>query len=112
MEEKTWIDIGDASLFGSEELAGVQVQGREIALYRVGGCLYATDNICTHGHARLTDGWLEDGVIECPLHGGRFEVATGKGLGAPIEHDLQIHAVRESGGRVEIALSGAPDDRG
>ena len=53
--------------------------GLNLALYHVGDAWFCTDNICTHAFALLTDGWLEGHVIECPLHGGQFDIRTGKG---------------------------------
>ena len=68
----------------------VRVGEREIALYHLpGGDFRATDNICTHEYAQLSDGWLEDGCIECPLHAARFDVRTGKALCAPAEENLR-----------------------
>ncbi|MPW10965.1 Rieske 2Fe-2S domain-containing protein [Paraburkholderia sp. CNPSo 3155] len=87
-------------------MEGFTVQGRRIAIYRVDGRLHATDNICTHGHALMTDGYLEGQIIECPLHGGRFDVTTGKGLGAPITCDLACHKVEEADGEIRIILNG------
>lgn len=63
--------------------------GREIALYAVGDAVYATDNLCTHGLARLCDGFLEGHEIECPLHQGRFDVRSGKALCAPLKEDIR-----------------------
>ncbi|APA84770.1 non-heme iron oxygenase ferredoxin subunit [Paraburkholderia sprentiae WSM5005] len=104
-------DITNELVARSEEIEeggmqGFTVQGRPIAIYRVDGQLYATDNICTHGHALMTDGYLEDRVIECPLHGGRFDIATGEGLGAPITCALACHKVEESDGQIRITLNG------
>src|SRR5918996_2303638 len=77
------------------EALEVMVGDEPVALFNLGdGEICATHNICTHEHACLSDGWLEDGIIECPLHGGRFDVRTGRGLGPPIEEDLRTYAVR------------------
>ena len=76
----------------------VRVGDREIALYHLpGGDFRATDNICTHEYALLSDGWLEDGCIECPLHAARFDVKTGKALCAPAETNLQVFEVKVEG---------------
>ncbi len=98
-----WVRVPLGPL-GDDEMERVRVEGRDIAVYRSQGRLCATSNVCTHGAALLTDGWLEDGVIECPLHGGRFDVATGKGLGAPIDQDLACYALRETDGGIELAI--------
>jgi nitrite reductase/ring-hydroxylating ferredoxin subunit len=68
-------------------------------LYRLedDGGVYAIDNVCTHALAYLSEGWLEGDVIECPLHGGCFNVRTGKGLGDPIEEDLKTYPIQVSG---------------
>jgi naphthalene 1,2-dioxygenase system ferredoxin subunit len=82
----------------------VQVGGREVALYRVGDEVFATDNLCTHGMARLCDGWLDGFLIECPLHQGLFDVRTGACAGDPVEIDVATYPVRISDGQVELEL--------
>ena len=55
----------------------VEVNGKAIALYNVGGKFYATDNTCPHRGGPLGDGELEGSVVTCPWHGWRFDVGTG-----------------------------------
>jgi naphthalene 1,2-dioxygenase system ferredoxin subunit len=83
---------------------GVDVGGKSIALYQIDGEVYATDNICTHGNARLCDGFLEGHEIECPLHQGKFDIRTGKALCAPLIDDIKTYPVRIEGNRVFVAL--------
>ena len=76
----------------------VRVGDREIAVYHLaGGDFRATDNVCTHEYTLLSDGWLEDGCIECPLHAARFDVKSGKALCAPAETNLQVFEVKVEG---------------
>jgi nitrite reductase/ring-hydroxylating ferredoxin subunit len=82
----------------------IEIMGLQLALYHVGDEWFCTDNVCTHAFALLTEGWLEGHVIECPLHNGRFDVRTGKGLAAPITEDLRTFAVRLEGSEVLVAL--------
>jgi naphthalene 1,2-dioxygenase system ferredoxin subunit len=70
----------------------------------VEGEVYATDNLCTHGAARLSDGFLEDGEIECPLHQGRFDVCTGKAMCAPLTEDIKTYPVKIENMRVMLRL--------
>jgi naphthalene 1,2-dioxygenase ferredoxin component len=84
---------------------GVEVAGRQIALYDCDGTIYATDNICTHAYARLSDGWLDGTAIECPLHAARFDVRTGKVLAPPATEDLKTYPVRVTDGDIEIGLN-------
>lgn len=97
-----WIVAAPADDVTEGEILGVTLGDREIALYRINGEFFATDNVCTHARAMLSDGWLEGDVVECPLHGGRFKVQTGEGLGAPIVCDLKTFPVRVRDGNIEI----------
>ncbi|MEN9382866.1 MAG: hypothetical protein RL323_9, partial [Pseudomonadota bacterium] len=83
---------------------GVVVAGKDIALYEVDGDVYATDNACTHGKARMSDGFLEGREIECPLHQGRFDVCTGKAMCAPLTEDIRTYPVRIENMRVMLHL--------
>lgn len=99
-----WIDAIALAAVPSGDVIGVAVGGKDIALYEVEGDIFATDNICTHGHARLSDGFLEGREIECPLHQGKFDVCTGKALCAPLTEDIRSYPVRIEGGRVWLQL--------
>ncbi|AUT65534.1 MULTISPECIES: non-heme iron oxygenase ferredoxin subunit [Paraburkholderia] len=99
-----WIDVAAQADLPDNDVIAVKAGGREIALYSVDGEVYATDNICTHGHARLCDGFLEGGEIECPLHQGRFDVRTGKAMCAPLTDDLRSFPVRIVDARVIVQI--------
>jgi nitrite reductase/ring-hydroxylating ferredoxin subunit len=86
-------------------MQAVSVGDKQIALYNVDGEIHATDNVCSHAFAMLTDGWLDGNEIECPLHAGRFDVRTGKGLGPPIPCDIKSYRVRVVGDEVQIDLA-------
>ena len=90
------IDVGQMI---AREIADVH-----IALYNVDGSIFATDNVCTHAYALLTDGWLDDAIVECPLHGGQFNVCTGKAICTPAEVDLKTYPVRIVEGEIEVLL--------
>jgi len=99
-----WIDISALDDVPEEDVIGIEAQGRDVALYSVAGKVYATDNICTHGHARLCDGFLDGFEIECPLHQGMFDIRNGKALCAPVVEDLRTYPVKIEGGRVFVDL--------
>ncbi|MGH6626565.1 MAG: non-heme iron oxygenase ferredoxin subunit [Burkholderiaceae bacterium] len=104
MSDPNWIEAATVSDVPRDDVLGVEVGGHEIALYNVDGEVYATDNICTHGQARLCDGFLDGHEIECPLHQGKFDVRTGKAACAPITEDLRSYPVRIEAGRVYLAM--------
>ena len=78
--------------------------GLQLALYRVDGEWFCTDNVCSHAYALLSDGWLEGHLIECPLHNGQFDIRTGKGQGSPITADIRAYPTRVDGQDVLVAL--------
>lgn len=101
---ENWIDAAAMADVPEGDVIGVQVGGKEIALYEVDGQVYATDNICTHGHARMSDGFLEGHEIECPLHQGKFDVCSGKALCAPLTENIKTYVVRIENMRVMLKL--------
>jgi len=82
----------------------VDIDAKSIALYQVDGEIFATDNICTHGNARLCDGFLEGHEIECPLHQGKFDIRSGKAMCAPLTEDIRTYPVKIEGDRVFIEI--------
>ena len=99
-----WIDAAAHADVPQEDVIAVSAGGREIALYGVDGEVFATDNICTHGHARLCEGFLEGHEIECPLHQGKFDVRDGKPLCEPVTEALRAYPVKVEGGRVFLQV--------
>jgi naphthalene 1,2-dioxygenase system ferredoxin subunit len=99
-----WIDAAALADVPQGDVIGVLVAGKDIALYEVEGQVFATDNICTHGHARMSDGFLEGHEIECPLHQGKFDVCSGKALCAPLTEDIKTYVVRIENRRVMLKL--------
>lgn len=103
-----WIKVASARDLGDDEAKTVTVAGRVIALYRLEGHYFATDGLCTHGQALLSEGFVEDGCIECPLHQGRFNIRTGKALCAPVTVDVRTHEVRREGDDIFVMPAWKP----
>ena len=99
-----WVTVAEGGSIPEGEMKGVTVGSQEVALYNIKGEIYATDNLCTHAFAFLSDGWLDGEEVECPLHAGRFEIKTGKGLGPPIPCDIKTFPVRVENGQVQVKL--------
>lgn len=100
----TWIAALGMDELPTDDVIGVEVAGRDIAFYAAGGEVYATDNVCTHGHARLCDGFLDGHEIECPLHQGKFDVRDGRPTCEPAAEPLRSYPVRVEGARVFVQL--------
>lgn len=107
MEERFWVSVLASNVLAPGGMTAIQHGERRIAIYNLDGEIYATDDLCTHALAYLTDGWIEDGQIVCPLHDGRFDIRTGRGLGAPITCDIRTYPVRVEAGNIELLLEKA-----
>jgi 3-phenylpropionate/trans-cinnamate dioxygenase ferredoxin subunit len=81
------------------------VEGTYIAVFNVGGTYYAIEDVCTHDDGPLAEGALHDHEIECPRHGARFDIRTGKVLSMPAVVDVARFPVRVEGDDVQIELT-------
>ncbi len=106
-----WTEAAALDEVPQDDVIGVTVAGRDVALYSVEGEVFATDNLCTHGNARLCDGFLEGHEIECPLHQGRFDVRDGRALCAPLTQGLRTYPVRIEQGKVFLQIDGVDSAR-
>lgn len=76
--------------------------GREIALYHLDDGFFATDDLCSHGEAFLSDGEIEDDQIICPYHMGAFDIRTGEATMAPCHIAIRSYRIVEDGGELFI----------
>ena len=105
MSNTEWTDAAAVDEVPEDDVIGRVVGGRDMALYSAGGEIFATDNICTHGQARLCEGFLEGHEIECPLHQGKFDIRTGQPICAPVTEPIRSYPVKIEGGRVFLAIT-------
>ncbi|MGP0067626.1 MAG: non-heme iron oxygenase ferredoxin subunit [Isosphaeraceae bacterium] len=82
-----------------------EVDGRAIAVFNVDGAYYAIDDVCTHDGGPLAEGELMGCEIECPRHGARFDVRTGKPLCMPAIEPVAVHATELRGDDIYVAMS-------
>jgi 3-phenylpropionate/trans-cinnamate dioxygenase ferredoxin subunit len=83
--ETTWVDVCGIDDIDENAMLEFRHGERRIVVYRLEDGLFSTDNVCTHEFALLSEGWLENGTIECPLHGALFDVKTGRVERGPAE---------------------------
>ena len=87
---------------GSKKL--VEIDGRAIALFNVDGAMYAIDDVCTHDGGPLAEGELSGCEIQCPRHGARFDVRTGKPLSMPAFEPVSTHEVDVKGEDIFVVI--------
>jgi nitrite reductase/ring-hydroxylating ferredoxin subunit len=89
------------------EVLGVTIGRQDVALYRIGGTVYATSNVCSHEFALLSDGTIDGDCIECPLHQAKFHIPSGAVRAAPADAPIATYPVKLDGDRILVDLPGA-----
>ena len=82
----------------------VEVSGRKIAVFNVGGAYHAIDDTCTHKGGPLSEGELNGRQVTCPWHGATYDVTTGNVLGPPAPKGVSRYNVRVSGDDIEVEI--------
>lgn len=79
--------------FQTEMPKRIDVAKRRLCVIQHEGTLYALDDLCTHGQAFLSEGEFvpEECAVECPLHGGLFNIKTGQACGEPATRPVRIY---------------------
>ena len=100
------IKVCDVTDLNPGEMLAVEAEGLPpVAVYNVDGEFFATSNICTHSIAILTDGYLDGDIVECPLHGGCFNVRTGEPAHFPCEVPIATFNVQVNDGAIFVEAS-------
>jgi nitrite reductase (NADH) small subunit len=102
VSESTFVDVAAAADLGPGASLAVEVAGREIALWNVGGAYYALENYCPHQGAPLVDGWVDGTTVTCSWHAWCFNLTDGTmTMGAFAKADA--YDVKVEGGRLLVS---------
>lgn len=83
----------------------MQVGDVALAVYRLGGEAHAIGDICPHQKdVRLSDGFVDGDVVECPMHQSCFDIRSGKVLGPPAREDVPAYPVKIEDGVVYVEI--------
>lgn len=101
----TWVRACTTDEIDPEDVVPFEHGGQDYAVYRLeDDSFHASAGHCTHERELLCDGLVMDGVIECPKHNGRFDVTSGRALGAPAIIDLATYPTKVEDGVVYVEL--------
>ena len=75
-----------------------------LAVFNVEGALYVTDDACTHGPGSLSEGYIEDDVVECNFHNGQFNICTGEVVSPPCMIPIKTYPATVESGKVVIEI--------
>ncbi len=98
-----FVAICPVSEIPATEPLTVEVDGRPIAVGRVGDKFYAIEDRCPHQGSSFDGGDIEDDILTCPLHGWRTNLITGQSLDVPSIH-LKTFPVLVEGGQLYLKL--------
>lgn len=82
----------------------IEVAGRSVLICHSNDRLFAVSNICSHANEKLECGRMSRGWIACPVHGARFELASGRAMNPPATRPIATYELRVLDGWIEILL--------
>jgi nitrite reductase/ring-hydroxylating ferredoxin subunit len=80
----------------------VEIEDLALAVFNVGGEFFVTDDQCTHGPGLLSEGYIEDDIVECNFHNGQFNIRTGEVASPPCMIAVKTYPVTVVDGKVTI----------
>lgn len=104
INEAQWVKVCTAGDIEDESVFRFDFGDNSYALYNIDDEFYATDGYCTHEKQHLEDGFVVEGIIECPLHMGQFDIETGEALAGPVCVDLKTYNVKNEAGTLYIKI--------
>jgi len=100
-----WIDVIEESELENGEHVVVDVDGTEVAVFKIDGEYYAIEDVCTHDGAEIASGVIDGCEIVCPRHGARFCIKTGAVKAPPAYEDINTYKVRIENGLLQLQNS-------
>ena len=97
-----FVKVANASEIPPGEMKIVEMDGQDVVVANVNGQFFAFANDCTHRGGPLGEGILMDEIVECPFHGGQFNVRTGEVVAAPPSEPVPTFAVRVEGDDISV----------
>ena len=85
----------------------VELAGQPICIARSQGSVYALSDVCSHADVALSEGDVEDGAVECWLHGSLFDLRTGQPSGLPATRPVPTYPVTVKGDDVLVTMESA-----
>ena len=82
----------------------VEIGDMVLAVFNVDGEFYVIDDTCTHGPGSLSEGYIEDDVVECNFHNGQFNIKTGEVVSPPCMIPIKTYPVSVVDDRVTIEV--------
>lgn len=99
-----FVKVAKQSEIADQSAKCVEIVGKRIALFNLGGVFYAIDDTCAHEGGPLSEGSVEGEEVECPWHNARYNIKSGDATAPPAPRGVTKYNVRLSGDSIEIEL--------
>ncbi len=108
-----WARVADLAELPEGSSKMVYFQGEQVALFNVGGQLYAIGNRCSHANGPLSEGAVEGSQVTCPWHSSQFDLCDGTPQGGPAVRPVPSYRVKVANAAILLAPGGpAAEERG
>ena len=97
MAEAGFVKVAQLDDLSPGEMMMVEVGDDRILLANVEGKVHAIEDICSHAYASLSEGDLSGQEVECPLHGGAFDLVSGEAVTPPATESVKVYELRIEG---------------
>jgi nitrite reductase/ring-hydroxylating ferredoxin subunit len=102
MSSPTRIELCSADEVSEGTAIRVETGELILAVFNVDGEYFVTDDTCTHGPGSLSEGYIDDDVVECNFHNGQFNIRTGEVVSPPCMVPVKIYPTVVENGKVFI----------
>lgn len=101
--DANWLELCATTDVESDAPKRVEIEGLPaLAIFKLDDEFFVTDDTCSHGAASLSEGFVEDGEVECPWHSGKFCIRDGKATAFPAIEPIKVYKVQLVDGYVCI----------
>jgi nitrite reductase (NADH) small subunit len=104
----SFVRVADLAAFPPGSARAFPVGRFEVAVFNVGGELFALENSCPHQGGPIADGWLEAGTVTCPWHAWCFDLRTGKMTLGDFAW-IPRFAIKAEGGAIYVGTEPLPE---
>ena len=101
---KEFIEAGNTNEIKLGKMKRIEAGDKAILVCNVDGEFYAVDDMCTHEDSSLYLGCMKGNLVQCSLHGARFNVKTGEPMEEPAEVPLQTYALKIEGDKILVSV--------
>ena len=100
----SFVKVANKADFAAGKIKAVEVNGQKIAICQTGDEFYAVGDICSHAKVALDGGQIVDHEIECPKHGARFDLKTGKAMCPPAIQPIPTYVLEARGEEIWVSV--------